>query len=70
MTIKHSGDKNCDEFRSFCKIGSEYSGSEVWVFVTQYKDGVQTARPKYEVLYTECKYGGPLGHRPGRIARN
>ena len=29
--------------------------------------------PKYEqndctVLYTKCKYGGPLGHRPGRVA--
>ena len=20
------------------------------------------------VQYTECKYGGPLGHRPGRVA--
>ena len=44
VTIKHSIQviRTKTSLNLFFLIGSEYSGSEVWVFVTQYKEGVQT----------------------------
>ena len=44
----------------------EKFGSHVWKFVNELL--VAYTDLFVSLVYTECKYGGPLSHRPGRVA--
>ena len=48
------------------------AGSLVWVGYRgqrrQRQRGCGSSTFARDTLYTECKYGGPLGRRPGRVA--